>query len=60
MLDHISITVSDVPSAEPFYDAIMKVLGVVKVGRCDDWLWRTVAAGLFRSRLHLDPQGTET
>jgi catechol 2,3-dioxygenase-like lactoylglutathione lyase family enzyme len=38
MLDHVSITVSDMPSAERFYDAIMKVLGVVKVGRRDDWL----------------------
>jgi hypothetical protein len=38
MLDHVSITVSDIPTAERFYDAIMKVLGVVKVGRRDDWL----------------------
>src|SRR4029077_1994365 len=38
MLDHISITVSDIPAAERFYDAIMKTLGVVKVGRRDDWL----------------------
>ena len=38
MLDHISITVSDIAIAEPFYDAIMKVLGVVKVGRRDDRL----------------------
>jgi catechol-2,3-dioxygenase len=32
MLDHVSITVSDIPAAERFYDAIMKVLGVV--GEC--------------------------
>ena len=38
MLDHVSITVSDIAAAEHFYDAIMKVLGVVKVGRRDDWL----------------------
>jgi catechol 2,3-dioxygenase-like lactoylglutathione lyase family enzyme len=38
MLDHVSITVSDIAAAERFYDAIMKVLGVVKVGRRDDWL----------------------
>jgi catechol 2,3-dioxygenase-like lactoylglutathione lyase family enzyme len=36
MLDHISITVSDIATAELFYDAIVKVLGVVKVGRRDD------------------------
>jgi hypothetical protein len=38
MLDHVSITVSDIQAAERFYDAIMKTLGVVKVGRRDDWL----------------------
>src|SRR5665213_3175436 len=38
MLDHVSITVSDLAAAERFYDAIMKVLDVVKVGRRDDWL----------------------
>jgi catechol 2,3-dioxygenase-like lactoylglutathione lyase family enzyme len=38
MLDHVSITVSDIATAERFYDAIMKVLGVVKVGRRDNWL----------------------
>ena len=38
MLDHVSITVSDIAAAERFYDAIMKVLGVVKVGRRDNWL----------------------
>ena len=38
MLDHVSITVSDMPAAERFYDAIMKALGVVKVGRREDWL----------------------
>jgi catechol 2,3-dioxygenase-like lactoylglutathione lyase family enzyme len=38
MLDHVSITVSDIAAAEPFYDAIMKVLGIVKVGRREDWL----------------------
>jgi catechol 2,3-dioxygenase-like lactoylglutathione lyase family enzyme len=38
MLDHVSITVSDIAAAERFYDAIMKVLEVVKVGRRPDWL----------------------
>ena len=38
MLDHVSITVSDIAAAERFYDAIMKALGVVKVGRRDNWL----------------------
>src|SRR6266446_2335975 len=38
MLDHVSISVSDIAAAERFYDAIMKALGVVKVGRRDDWL----------------------
>ena len=38
MLDHVSITVSDMPAAERFYDAIMKALGVVKVGSRDGWL----------------------
>jgi catechol 2,3-dioxygenase-like lactoylglutathione lyase family enzyme len=38
MLDHVSITVSDIAAAERFYDSIMKVLGVVKVGRREDWL----------------------
>ena len=38
MLDHVSITVSDVAAAERFYDAVMQALGVVKVGRRDDWL----------------------
>ena len=38
MLDHVSITVSDIAAAEKFYDAIMNALGVVKVGRRDDWL----------------------
>jgi catechol 2,3-dioxygenase-like lactoylglutathione lyase family enzyme len=38
MLDHVSITVSDIAGAEPFYDAIMAALGVVKVGARGDWL----------------------
>ncbi|MBI5131890.1 MAG: VOC family protein [Rhodopseudomonas palustris] len=38
MLDHVSITVSDIAVAEPFYDAIMAALGVVKVGARADWL----------------------
>ena len=38
MLDHVSITVSDMAVAETFYDAIMAALGVVKVGARGDWL----------------------
>jgi hypothetical protein len=38
MLDHVSITVSDIAAAERFYDAIMKALGVVKVGSRENWL----------------------
>jgi catechol 2,3-dioxygenase-like lactoylglutathione lyase family enzyme len=38
LLDHVSITVSDIAVAEPFYDAIMAALGVVKVGARGDWL----------------------
>jgi catechol 2,3-dioxygenase-like lactoylglutathione lyase family enzyme len=38
MLDHASITVSDFAAAERFYDAIMKALEIVKVGRSDRWL----------------------
>jgi catechol 2,3-dioxygenase-like lactoylglutathione lyase family enzyme len=38
MLDHVSITVSDIPAAERFYDAVMAALDIVKVGRRDDWL----------------------
>ena len=30
MLDHVSITVSDIAAAERFYDAIMKTLEIVK------------------------------
>ena len=37
MLDHVSITVSDFAAAERFYDAIMKALDIVKVGRSDRW-----------------------
>jgi catechol 2,3-dioxygenase-like lactoylglutathione lyase family enzyme len=38
MLDHVSITVSDIAQAEPFYDAIMAALCVIKVGARCDWL----------------------
>jgi catechol 2,3-dioxygenase-like lactoylglutathione lyase family enzyme len=34
----VSITVWDIAAAERFYDAIMAVLGVVKVAHRDDWL----------------------
>ncbi|WP_406858224.1 VOC family protein [Alsobacter sp. KACC 23698] len=38
MLDHVSITVSDLRRAERFYDAVMTALGVAKVGASDVWL----------------------
>jgi catechol 2,3-dioxygenase-like lactoylglutathione lyase family enzyme len=38
LLDHVSITASDMAVAEPFYDAIMAALDVVKVGARGDWL----------------------
>ena len=62
MLDHVSITVSDIAAAERFYDAIMNVLDVVKVGRRPDWLGlrRTGAISTPGAGLHLDPQGFKT
>lgn len=38
MLDHVSITVSDLARATPFYDAIMEALGVPCVRRAEDRL----------------------
>ncbi len=38
MLDHVSITVSDIATAERFYDAVMAALGISKVGARADWL----------------------
>ncbi|WP_342235772.1 VOC family protein [Inquilinus sp. OTU3971] len=32
MLDHVSITVSDLAAAERFYDSVLAALGVAKVG----------------------------
>ncbi len=45
MLDHVSITVSDITAAERFYDAIMNALDVVKVGRREDFLGYGERAG---------------
>ena len=39
MLDHVSLTVSDLPTAERFYDAVFAALGVVKVGSDHDDAW---------------------
>lgn len=36
MLDHVSITVSDLATARPFYDAIMAALGQPKVWEDED------------------------
>lgn len=38
MLDHVSITVSDLARAVPFWDAIMAALGVPCVVRDDDMI----------------------
>lgn len=38
MLDHVSITVSDLPRAERFYDAVMAAIGVAKVGADEGWI----------------------
>jgi catechol 2,3-dioxygenase-like lactoylglutathione lyase family enzyme len=35
MLDHVSITVSDLDAAERFYDAVMSAIGVSKVRRSE-------------------------
>ena len=54
MLDHVSITVSDIAAAERFYDAIMKALEIVKVGRRDDWLgYGERARGAYPARVYL-------
>ena len=39
MLDHASITVSDLAGAEKFYDAVFSALGVDKVGSDHDDAW---------------------
>ena len=36
MIDHVSITVSDLASARPFYDAVMMALGQPKVWEDED------------------------
>jgi catechol 2,3-dioxygenase-like lactoylglutathione lyase family enzyme len=38
MLDHVSITVSDLHRAQRFYDAVMAALGILKVGSSQDWI----------------------
>ncbi|MGO4126442.1 VOC family protein [Inquilinus sp. YAF38] len=38
MLDHVSITVSDLATAERFYDAVLAALGVTKVGSNRSWI----------------------
>ena len=40
MLDHVSITVSDLAAAEAFYDAALAGLSIVKVGsdHADNWI----------------------
>jgi catechol 2,3-dioxygenase-like lactoylglutathione lyase family enzyme len=54
MLDHVSITVSDIAAAERFYDAIMKALDVVKVGRRDNWLgYGERARAAYPDRLYI-------
>lgn len=38
MLDHVSITVSNIRVAEPFYDAVMAALGITKMSSGDTWI----------------------
>jgi len=38
MLDHVSITVSNIRASEPFYDAVMAALGVTKMSSGDTWI----------------------
>jgi hypothetical protein len=38
VLDHVSITVSNMLIAEPFYDAVMAALGVNKMGSGKTWI----------------------
>ena len=38
VLDHVSITVSDLNRAERFYDAVMAALDVLKVGSSPGWI----------------------
>ena len=38
LIDHVSITVTDLAIAERFYDAVMAALGAIKYGKRDDWL----------------------
>src|SRR4051794_9754712 len=38
MLDHVSISVSDMARAERFYDAVMAALDVMKVGSSETWI----------------------
>ena len=38
LLDHVSITVSDIAAAARFYDAVMAALDAVKIGSSDRWL----------------------
>jgi len=38
VLDHVSITVSDMSVSEPFYDAVMAALGVTKMGSGSTWI----------------------
>jgi catechol 2,3-dioxygenase-like lactoylglutathione lyase family enzyme len=38
MLDHVSITASDLAVAERFYDAVLAALGIAKVGAAGTWI----------------------
>ena len=44
MLDHVSITVSDITAAEPFYDAVMKALEVARFSGQHDKVGETERA----------------
>jgi catechol 2,3-dioxygenase-like lactoylglutathione lyase family enzyme len=38
MLDHVSITVTDLARAGRFYDAVLGALGVPRIGADEDWI----------------------
>ena len=54
-LTSVMLPSSDIAAAERFYDAIMKTLDVVKVGRREDWLGygETGASGLSGTACYL-------
>ena len=61
MLDHVSITVTDLTRAERFYDAIFTALGVVKVGsdHADGWIGYGERCMRIIRRAAISPSGLD-